>query len=265
LSLVPAIRRARDFRLYTDQGRRLIDLWQLGGAAILGHTPVGVLREFKNTAARGLFAPFPHPLEGRLIKALARLFPGGDFRVYADEFSLRRALDQAGYDVPFPDPAFSPEPARIVSLWRPFLLPGERGFAFSPDTPPIQRPVLPLSWPGSPRILALEKSQSRCFPPSDQVSPVILAAAIRGIYDLLAAGDRGTPRFPKIKKALTQSPWRCRGIYLTLREPPDTAGYAGLFRDFLDRGFLLPPDATQPLILPGILSPGEEAALAELL
>ncbi|MDR0690437.1 MAG: hypothetical protein LBG08_09290 [Spirochaetaceae bacterium] len=250
LRQIPAIRRARDFRLYTDRGRRLVDLWQLGGAAVLGHTPAGVLREFKNTAERGLFAPLPHPLEGRFIKALARLFPGGDFRVYADKFSLHRALDLAGND------------AGEVSLWRPFL--GEPAFAFSPDAP-VLHPVLPLPWPGAPHVLVLEKSRGRFFPPPAPVSPVILAVAARGIYDLLTAPERGSPRFPKIEKALAQGRWRRRGIYLTLPEPPDAACYADLFRDFLDRGFLLPPDTGQPLILPGLLSPGEEAALAELL
>lgn len=274
LRQIPVIRRARDFRLYTDRGRRLVDLWQLGGAAVLGHTPTGVLREFKNTAERGLFAAFPHPLEGRFIKALARLFPERDFRVYADKFSLYRALDLAGNDAGAfsPDPAFSPNPGGspdpaaprtgAVSLWRPFL--GEPAFAFSPDAP-VLYPVLPLPWPGAPRVLVLEKSRGRFFPPSDPVSPVILAVAARGIYDLLAAPERGTPRLPKIEKALTRGRWRRRGIYLTLSEPPDAACYADLFRDFLDRGFLLPPDAGRPLILPGILSPGEEAALANLL
>ncbi|MDR2363547.1 MAG: hypothetical protein LBD65_03945, partial [Spirochaetaceae bacterium] len=205
LRQIPVVRRARDFRLYTDRGRRLVDLWQLGGAAVLGHTPPGVLREFKNSAERGLFAPLPHTLEGRFIKALARLFPGGDFRVYADKFSLYRALDLAGNDAGFffPDPAFSPDPAvprtGAVSLWRPFL--GEPAFAFSPDAP-VLYPVLPLPWPGAPQVLVLEKSRGRSFPPPDPVSPVILAVAARGIYDLLAAPERGNPRFPKIEKAL---------------------------------------------------------------
>jgi hypothetical protein len=265
--LLPVIRRARDFRLYTDRGRRLVDLWQLGGTALLGHTPPGVLRDFKNTAERGLFAPFPNPLAGRFAKALARLFPGGDFRVYADEISLGRALEQAGFGAVFADPAFAPGPAaagpRSPRLWRPFLKTGEPGFAFSPD-PPIQRPVLPLPWPGAPQVLILEKSQSPRFPPPDPVSPAILAAAVRGVYDLLAAPERGAPRFPRLEKALPRSRWRRQGIYLTLPETPDAA-YAGLFRDFLDQGFLLPPSPGQPLILPGLMSPGEEAALAELL
>jgi hypothetical protein len=260
LAQTPPIRRARDFRLYTDRGRRLVDLWQLGGAAVLGHTPARVLREFKNTAERGLFAPLPHPLAGRFCKALARLFPGAAFRVYADEFSLRRALEAAGYDAASPvrDPAFSPEAAfpRTISLWRPFL-----GSGVPASGTPF-RPVLPLPWPGAPRVLVLEPSRLPRFPPPDPVSPAILAAAARAVYDLLAAPERR--RFPKIETALSQSPWRRRGIYLTLSAPPEGAAYAALFRAFLDRGFLLPPEPAQPLILPGCLSPGEEAALAAL-
>ena len=80
---IPAVLRARDFRLYTDGGKRLVDLWQNGGAAILGHTPPSLLRELKNTASRGLYAPFPHFLEGRFLKALSSIFPGRDFRLYA--------------------------------------------------------------------------------------------------------------------------------------------------------------------------------------
>jgi hypothetical protein len=33
----------------------------------------------------------------------------------------------------------------------------------------------------------------------------------------------------------------------------------------LEEGFLIPPAPAEPLILPGILSPGEEAKLAALL
>jgi glutamate-1-semialdehyde aminotransferase len=64
--LIPPINRARDYRLYTQDGRRLVDLWQYGGRAVLGHNPPGVLRELKNSAERGLFVPLPHPRDKRL-------------------------------------------------------------------------------------------------------------------------------------------------------------------------------------------------------
>ena len=65
LLLLPVLR-ARDFHLYLE-----------GGKAVLGHKPPRVLVELKNAAERGLFAPFPHPLEKRLYKALAAAKPGG--------------------------------------------------------------------------------------------------------------------------------------------------------------------------------------------
>ncbi len=83
LKQMPAILRARAYRLYTKDGRRLIDLWLTGGAAILGHTPPNILREIKNTASRGLYSPFPHFTEGRYLKALSKLFPDRAFRLYA--------------------------------------------------------------------------------------------------------------------------------------------------------------------------------------
>jgi hypothetical protein len=106
------------------------------------------------------------------------------------------------------------------------------------------------------------------FPSSGQdlISPVILAAAARSLYDLIAIlPERGIRRFPYIRKALERSPWQCRGIYLTLAVDPGEEAYAALFRLFLEKGFLLPPNHRCPLILPGELSSGEEAALAALL
>jgi hypothetical protein len=262
--IIPGIRRARDFRLYTGEGRRLVDLWQLGGAALLGHKRPGVLRELKNTAERGLFAPLPHPLEGRLVKALTRLLPGRVFRVYAGEDALRRALAGAGFDgeAPFPDPALSPAPPEGgLSLWRPFLGPVS---VYDPASgcpePELLRPVLP--WALAPPVLALDAALDGRFPPSDPVSPVILAGTVRSILDLLAAPERGKVRFPRLEGALNRGGWRRQGIYL--RPPAGWSGpaYTGLFRRFLDRGFLVPPEEGLPLILPGLLSPGEEASLA---
>jgi hypothetical protein len=268
---LPRITRARDFRLYTEAGGRLVDLWQYGGRAVLGHTPPGLLRELKNTASRGLFAPLPSRAEGRLRKALALLFPNRDARFYPDEASLRAALAKAGYPAagPFPDPAcrdFRPGPA---SLWRPFLAdPGET--ERWPQDVPALIPVLPLPWPGAPWTLLAEPSLAAAFPPSGLLSPVILAVAARCVHDLIAAfPGRGIKAFPRLKKALDQSGWSRRGIYLS---PPvhggageDAADYTAVFRRFLDAGFLLPPDSREPVILPASLSPGEEAKLAGLI
>jgi hypothetical protein len=127
-------------------------------------------------------------------------------------------------------------------------------------------PVLP--WPAAPRVLVLEPEQEAVypFPPPDPFPPAFLAAALRGIYDLIAAGpERGRMKFRHIKKALSQSIWRRRGIYLSLAGTLTGDAYAEVFRRFLEQGFLLPPGQEQPLILPACLSPGEEAKLARLL
>jgi hypothetical protein len=260
LRLLPPVVRARDFRLYAQDGRRFVDLWQNNGAAILGHTHTGILRELKNAAERGLYAPLPHSQERRLLKALAALLPGMSFRLYRGEGALLQALGTAG----FPDPALEatmpPPPA--AALWRPFL----------DSAPPGDRPlmpVLPQPWPDALSVLALppEPEGIALAPPDSQlIPPTILAAATRGVYGLIAAkAARGSPRWPRIEKALDEKKWRRRGIYLCREGAPDDEAYAALFRLFLERGFLLPPVRTQPLILPGALSPGEEAKLADLL
>jgi hypothetical protein len=231
---------------------------------VLGHTPSGVLRELKNTAERGLFTAFPHPLEHRFTKALARIFPGKLFRVYDNEASLRRALIEAGYRVQaFPDPALPQSDADALSLWRPFL---EGAELLQHSHSRLLIPVLP--WSLSPKVLVIPESLEpvQRFPPSDLLSPVILASGTRSIYDLIAAAPkRGNMHFPKIQEALFQSKWHRRGIYLYYSEPLDKEPYVKLFHHFLESGFLLPPNQNIPLILPGILSPGEEGKLAELL
>ena len=257
LQAAPAVLRARDFRLYTQGGQRLVDLWQNNGSAVLGHTPPSMLREIKNTASRGLYAPFPHFLEGRFIKALSRLFPGRSFRLYAGAPAGLQPLLRDG----------------AAALWRPFLQP-DSPFAAEENAPPVLIPVLPgiQGWRGGLPlglcVLALSGDfRENCagLPPGDFLSPVLLAAATRGIYDLLARPQRGKPAFKRIAKALQKSPWQRQGIYLSLRENPNTQTWATLFYSFLEAGFLIPPVPHQPLILPDILSPGEEAKLAKML
>jgi hypothetical protein len=118
-----------------------------------------------------------------------------------------------------------------------------------------------MPFPGAPAVLALDPSLDKEFPLGAILSPVALAAAARSIYDLLAAPER--PRYHKIDRPLAGNPiWKRRGIYLT--QDMDGAAYDALFRRFLEGGFLLPP-GQEAAILPGEMSPGEEAKLAELL
>jgi len=273
LNSVPVVVRARGFRLYTQGGNRLVDLWLNGGAAVLGHTPPNLLRELKNTASRGLFAPLPHFTESRYIKALSRLFPGRSFRLYAAPPPELAELFKSG----------------AAKLWRPFAdaASGEDAspedaspedaspFAAEKDTP-LFVPVLPgiLSWREDLPLglcAAAAESESRLLelPAGDILSPVLLSAAARGVYDILASPERAKPSLPRVEKAMRtdgfRKRWKRQGIYLYPKEKMENDEWAALFGQFLEAGFLLPPSQTQPLILPGELSPGEEAKLTAAL
>jgi hypothetical protein len=129
--------------------------------------------------------------------------------------------------------------------------------------PPLLVPVLP--WPHTSKVLALESGLESAFPPSPLISPVILAALTRSVYDLAAAQDRGKLNYRRITESISRGNWRRRGIYCIYTGNLTDEGHALLFRRFLEEGFLLPPVKDQPLILPSGLSTGEEVQLAELL
>ena len=266
LHLIPTITRARDFRLYTKDRQRLVDLWQNGGAAVLGHTPPSLLKELKNTASRGLYTPFPHFLEDRYIKALTRIFPGRVFKLYATPPPELEELAAKGTG------------KAAAALWRPFFDP-DAPLSVPENSPPVLIPVVPgiQGWhkglPYGLCVLAINPDfeKTNPMPPGNFLSPVLLAVAARGLYDLIAAAPgRAKLKYPRIEKTLKNSRpetgrWRRQGIYLTLQQEPSREEWAGLFSRFLEGGFLLPPVPYQPAILPGVLSPGEEAKLAGLL
>jgi len=252
LRKIPTVLRARGFRLYLSNGKRLVDLWLNGGAAVLGHTPPNILRELKNTASRGLYAPFPHFTEARYLKALSKIFPKRIFRLYATPPQELSVLFNNGN----------------AKLWRPFTN-STSPFAVT-DNAPILIPVLPgiQLWRGGlPLGLCVTAAESETqlanLPESDILPPILLATAARGIHDLLAAPNRATPQLQRVEKVLKNSRWLRHGIYLELKEKYVT--WDALFERFLEAGFLLPPTQSFPLILPGELSDGEEAKLAAVL
>ena len=278
---IPHILRARNFRLYLARGtslqgadnRRLVDLWQNGGAAVLGHTPPNLLRELKNAASRGLYAPYPHFTEGRFLKALSKLLPERNFRLYAAP--PQGLIDVLNSKISHGDTKDTEKKKEnLIKLWRPYIDPLN---PFAVDDTPLLIPVIPgiQTWRGELPLglcvvaartgtAAAEELLSR-LPPNDTFSPILLAIAARGVYDLLAAPERAKPELPRVTKALQQSRWQKQGIYLTLKNDPKAEEWDALFDQFLEAGFLIPPTPSFPLILPGELSQGEEAKLASAL
>ena len=278
LKLLPKVLRARDFHLYLENGKRLTDLWLSGGNVLLGHKPPRVLGELKNAAERGLFSPFPHPQEGRFFKALKELFPDRGIRLYSAEASMYQALEEMGVSAPenrrFIDPAF-PEfdnnqvkgkaGEKSVKLWRPFFE--------TPEEAQFLIPILP--WPLGPKVLLIEKTLDFSFPAGEIIPPVLLAPVTRALNNLIAVmkakiPNRGSPRYPKIEKALNETKsesyfWRRRGIYLSVSQDIGMDRYRKLFLHFLEKGFFIPPSPEEPVILPGFMSNGEQAKLANLL
>jgi hypothetical protein len=246
---IPRIKRARGWRLYTEGERRLVDLWQGGGAALFGHKPPALVRELKNAAERGLFASYPSHYEARLLRSLARLFPAKIARLYASRAGAEAAAARAGFTGTPP-------------LWRPF----------SPIAPQIEKsaaflPVLPFS--AAPAALVLETGLASRLPPPPlpPLSPFLLAGAARAVCDILARPQRGAVSWPQISHAVRESGcWRREGIYIWREEGADNAArLMNDFERFLAAGFLIPPETESPLILPGELSPGEARALSTLL
>ena len=213
--------RARGFRLYTEGSRsfprRLIDLWLNGGAAVLGHTPPNVLREIKNTASRGLYAPFAHFTEARYLKALSKLFPGRSFRLYAaPPPELASLLDTGEVKLwrPFARETFVAvqrlQDARetFVAMQRLQDTKPENPFAVN-ENENIFIPVLPgiQTWRGNLPfglcvIAAGSEDLLTQFPSGDSLSPILLSAAARGVHDILAAPDRGKPALPRTFRVL---------------------------------------------------------------
>jgi hypothetical protein len=260
---IPPLRRARGYRLYDYQGRRYLDLWQGGGRALLGHRSFRLTHLLKDVIARGLLADLPSPYGRRLERALAGLLPAyPQVRIAS---CLPAALGLAGRflgrevrEEEIPDPALDPVAggsAAEVAWWRP-LLAEDRAAG---PAPRVLLPVLPFAASGAPVAVCFSASLPVDFPPSETVSPVLLAGATRCLYDLRRY------RWPEwYRDDLLQGAagWSQRGIYLRALCP--AARYGEIFAAFLQRGVLLNPHWPGPSILPGEASAGELAKMIQL-
>jgi hypothetical protein len=275
LDLLPPIKRARGYRLYTES-KRFVDLYLDGGRAILGHNAPNVLRELKNAADRSLFAPYPSYYTKRFEKALSLLFPGKTFAVYHSMEAVPAAIkDGTPLIRPYmPCPANGAEPflALLPHPLAPTVLVTnpQSGFTSSKGGVTGGGPPVEVAKPLGGFASGVLQSKTPRLDGALQglplpISPVILALTTRAMYDVLHNPERGTIVFKRVEEALFNrpGPWQREGIYITPKQKMTDTEWERIFKRFLNAGFLIPPTRHDPLILPGELSPGEEKRLAE--
>jgi hypothetical protein len=258
LRLLGRVRRARGFRLYTERGTRILDLYQDGGRAILGHHGSRPSLELKNATDRGLTAAVPSAWEARVAAAARELIsPASTVRIYAGmERTLHLLLRAAGAPAEVADPVFAVargDSPPGLSLWRPFLPDG----AFSFASCRALVPVLPFPGDQPPGVLLVrDTALLERLPQSDIVAPARLAPLSRAIADLAAELRKGSasqlpgggvPGFSAV------------GRYLVPQFP--ASEYDDRFRRFLEMGVLISPETNEPSILPAEISSGEFALL----
>ncbi len=274
LDEIPLIRRAAGYRLYTGDGRRYLDAWQAGGAALLGHRAGRYREAFANKAQRGLTVPLPAPEVRKLKRALAtwlpetrpvRLFENSDrmFATIRARLGALEVVDPAMGDV---DAAAQVAGSSRIVLARPFLL---------QDASPADWvvPVLPLPSPFACAVLLgqeLEEAAGagpgsehmRQLPDGELVAVAPISSVTRAVYDLFrvvrAGGHSGVGVAGELAKT---GVWRARGPYLEASVAADAERYRRLFRLFRDEGVIINPDRLQPSIVPADMSKGERAHL----
>lgn len=255
LRLLPPIKRARGWRLYAVDGRRFLDLWMDGGAALPGSGKTGFGRSLKEAIDTGTTRPLPSIWEHRLRTELVRRWPEYPVhRVFRSQDAASLALVQASRQNPgIPERAVLLHPFSAMlqgTIWADAL------------TAPVVAPILPCPGPFSPGIL-LVRDPKVAEALEDQVIPPVAAMAL----------VRGLAAFDRFLEAYIEGHWRGidrfvgalyvrRGPCLLPRYAPEA--HATVFARALEAGILLPPRYEWPALVPGDYDPGELAPLATL-
>lgn len=238
---IPCFRRAREYHLFDDRGRRFLDLYQNDGRAIMGHRPGKFSQFFKNSISRGMWADYPGPLDKRLEKLLHLLFPDYSFiRVFRNQ---ERAKDVLKI-VELKDPLDGEGEALY---WRPQL----------PEHPDCSFLFLRLPVPGliETQIVLAKKE----LPEGDEVSPIAIEGIIRLLHDYRNWSARGI----SYEDFTTPQRLAQRGPYLSWIETPDN--FDEIFQKALEKGLLFPPNPKYPLLIPSELSDYENKTLRTFL
>ena len=254
---IPRIKRARGYRLYDDNGNRIIDLYQNNGHALLGHRAYKVTTVLKNVISKGIIFDLPSVYEYRLKKAVKELIPGINSICIAGSLEhglkiISAILKTKITENDIYESLYENRPGKIA-LWRPFL-------KYNLDSIDTIIPVLPFSVAHSPVLICFKKKYQNLSEYNTPISPLILAGAIRAVYDLKKYVK---PEWLKEDILKGSKKWKQKGIYII----PDMnkKEYTSVFKEFLKKGILLSPHFPGPSIFPAELSHGEFRKILRLL
>lgn len=160
------IKRARGHRLYSVDGKKILDISMDGGRAVLGHRPNGLSLSIKNAIERGLYAGYDNIYESRLRKEIEKRFPGFTLTILEYEDKVREH-----FKCDIADPLLEDCTGSKLAYWRPFL-----------KTPDVDNLVVLYPLPGLNTVtLLLTKEEWR--EKEYSASPVVLSGILRSLYD----------------------------------------------------------------------------------
>ena len=205
----------------------------------MGHRKGSALLQLKNVASKGLFSSYPSIYTHRLKKSLKALYPQfSHFTIISSIFKAESLMnnDSLNFKTLYPLSKFDMNSSNCSLL------------------------VLPLAGSGTPAVIA---STTQLNFADDLVSPFLLSACVRAVYDLIAfKQDVKSTNFSWFKSDNFERKsniirWKKIGSEEELL-------YQTKFREFLNKGVLISPDRERPSFLPFELSDGEKALLVKL-
>jgi hypothetical protein len=251
ISLVPSIRRTRGFRLYSDNGKRFLDMYCDGGRTILGKKPLAQGKLAKACIDAGGISGLPTMWENRLHKALTIWQPKfSAFRFYSDETKAKNALSKDRADYPL---------SHIMAFgnYRTDLMPSE-----SSDTG-LGLCILPLAPAWSFGIVAAtDNDRLESFPPHDYIPTIKLALATSSLAYFLSSADLYSEKTWIRMDSFIEGIFDRKGPWLY--PCYDASLHETVFRACLSRGILISPDFCVPSCIPGEYDDGEVNPLREI-
>lgn len=231
------IKRARGPFLYTEKRKRLTDLYQEGGRAILGWGGSSAFTMLKNALDRGATGSYRTDFTYRLEKAVNELFIGCRRKVFV--FAKKEDALLAGLKVN----------AESTSVYHPW-------YQTEVDWTSVESIVIepPLPWTQNIFLLAVKETEENLGKIADSLKRQIRlaspmeAAVTRSIYNLISAIQTRQEKDWFIYDNIINKYWERKGPYLFPKIAMDK------YRDFLlhclDLGIVISPSYENPSIVP---------------